>query len=747
MRLSRTNGRKTKGGNRVMRIESVDTRHGSLNKMGFSNGNTLPYTGMPFGMNYFVPQSQKDSNWYFDPTYPILQGFRLSHQPSPWMGDYSWLLFTPLTGHPMDTDLTVLQSSYKESEAIFQPHQLKLESLRYRLRTTVAPTVRGTKFQIERLDDKRLGLLLSAKESVKFTLDKERKRLLGILPQSVNDGKSVLNMYIVLDFSHSTVSDIELNHADEKNWSAKKHVEAKSIWLQIESDAKVIEFSLGTSFISKDQAEVNLEREVLSYSLNELIEQSANEWEQYLNKVVVKDRQNQKVREFNQYLYRMFLFPQTMYEIDEHENSIHYDVYSQSVKTGKFFTNNGFWDTYRTVYPFYSLVIPEKYKEMLEGFRHFYQESGHLPKWLSPDERGLMPGTLINAVIADAAVKGLLDEEELEFFLDALIKEATTAPTNQKFGRAGVEDTLKYGYVTNDEVENVNQTQDNAYSDFCIMQVARVLGNEKCAGRFKKEALNYRQLFDQETGFLRGKDADGNFSDAFIPEDWGFDYTEGSAWQNAMAFYHDTQGYIQLIGGSEQFLEQLTKLANEKPFFEIGNYGMEIHEMSEMATADFGQIAISNQPSFHIPYLYTYAGKPEYTQHVVKQLCSHAFSSGFDGFPGDEDNGSMSGWVIFSHLGFYPVTPGTNEYVFGIPQFDEMILQLPNEKTFTIIVEGNVPQYSFVKEVSLNGKPYDKLYLTQETILNGGKMRVELGLLPTQKEYTIEQLPYSLSNE
>jgi len=731
----------------MMKVETVDTRHGTLNKSGYSNGNTLPYTGTPFGMNYFIVQSQTGSSWHFDPTYPITQGFRLTHQPSPWMGDYSWLLFTPISGRPVSNDLNRLQSSYKESEAVFNPHQLIVESLRYRVKTTIVPTKRGAKFKLDYETDKEKGLLLTANESVTYEVDKKNNRLYGCVPQPVNDGKNTLNMYVVLDFDESDLDGIELKHIHDKNWKESSDVKDSFVWLSLATEQKNLTFSLGTSFISREQAVLNLKREVTPYTLEELTDQSAQEWEKHLNKVTVKDKNRQKVDSFNQYMYRLFLFPQTYYERDEQNQAIHFDSYSETVKEGKLFTNNGFWDTYRTVYPLFSIIYPEMYKDILEGIKHFYLESGHLPKWLSPDERGLMPGTLINAVISDAIVKDILPKEEAELFLDAMIKEATEAPKERKFGRAGVKEMLELGYVSNKEIENVNQTQDNAYSDFCIMQAAKKLGRHDVEERYRKEAENYRHLFDKNTGFLRGKDSKGEFADSFTPEDWGFDYTEGSAWQNALAFYHDNQGYIDLLGGKEKFIDHLTTLANEKPVFEIGNYGMEIHEMSEMSTVDFGQIAISNQPSFHIPYLYAYAGKPEYTQHVVKQLSTHAFKDGFDGFPGDEDNGSMSGWYIFSHLGFYPVTPGVPEYVLGIPQFDEMTIRIDNGQSFTIHVDGNVPQNSFVHSIELNGEAYENLFISHEDIIKGGEMTVRLSLLPNTKEYSVDQLPYSLSND
>ncbi|MFL2099805.1 GH92 family glycosyl hydrolase [Desemzia sp. FAM 23991] len=734
-----------------MKVTTVDTRHGSLNKPGFSNGNTLPYTGVPFGMNYFVLQNQMGSNWMFDPTYPLFQGIRLTHQPSPWMGDFSSFLMTPVTGMPTGTHVELNQSSYKIDRAFFQPHYFKADLLRYRLGVELAPTTYGAKLKLTNQSEKELGLLLHTNETIDYTVDRESNRLIGRLPQKVDSDKSLLYFYFVLDFGTAEEDKVSYLTFDEKEgWTKTLELEdtiTSCLFISLGNHLEEAEISLGTSFISEQQALLNLERESLTESFEEIKEKAADEWEYYLSKIEVSDRDTQKVQDFNFYLYRMFLFPQTFYELDDENQPIHFDVYSNSIKKGKFFTNNGFWDTYKTVYPLYSLIIPEKYKEILEGIRHFYEESGHLPKWISPDERGLMPGTLVNAVIADAGVKGLLNEEEMRFLLDAMVKEATIPPTEEKFGRSGVQDTLAYGYVTNNKIESVNQTQDNAYSDFCIRQVAKILGEEEIAGQYEKAALNYHHLFDENSGFMRGKDAEGEYKESFVPEDWGYDYTEGSAWQNSLAVFHNFQDYIDVFGGKEAFLEHLVRLTNSDPTFEIGNYGMEIHEMSELATAEFGQIAISNQPSFHIPYLFAYIGKPAYTQLLVKQLCEHAFSTHFDGYPGDEDNGSMSGWVIFSMLGFYPVTPGVPQYVLGIPQFDKSVVHLPNGKTFTTVVPNQYPQNNFVQRTKLNSETMESLYLNHETILKGGKLEVKLGLLPSENDYLPHELPYSLKNE
>lgn len=731
-----------------MKVNTVDTRHGSFNRHHFSNGNTLPYTGVPFGMNYFILQNQTGSSWHFDPTFPIFQGLRLTHQPSPWMGDFSSLLISPITGDHPQPNLEVNQGSYKIDEAIFKPHHFQAHLMRYRLTVDFVPTKRGGKIRITNDSDKKPGFVLHADEAIDYTIDEKNKKIIGHLKNPINDGKSTLHFHFVLDFNNDAIDKISVRSlTDEDEAKATKVINTDYLYVSLDTNQDEFDVSLGTSFISQEQSFLNLEREVGTNSLDQLKEKAAKDWEYYLNRIEVEDRDKQKEQGFYQYMYRLFLFPQTLYELDENDEPIHFDMYNEKVKAGKLFTNNGYWDTYKTVYPLFSLIIPDKYRDILEGIEHFYKESGHLPKWLSPDERGLMPGTLVNAVIADAAVKGLLDEEKMEFFLEALIEEATVAPTDSKFGRRGVKEMLEHGYVTNEELENVNQTQDNAYSDFCIRQIAKILDNKEVKEDFEEKALNYRNLYDSDTGFMRGKDAEGNFSENFIAEDWGFDYTEGSAWQNGLAIFHNFQDYIELMGGEDCFLEHLTNLANKDPYFEIGNYGMEIHEMSELAVADFGQIAISNQPSFHLPYLFNYVGKPEYTQLLVKQLCTHAFTTGFDGYPGDEDNGSMSGWYIFSMLGFYPVTPGTTEYTLGIPQFDKSTIHLPEGKEFVITTKNNHPQHNFIQKLDLNKDTYDNLYINHEDIMAGGKLDAKLGLVPSINQFNKSQLPYSMKNE
>jgi len=381
---------------------------------------------------------------------------------------------------------------------------------------------------------------------------------------------------------------------------------------------------------------------------------------------------------------------------------------------------------------------------MLEGFLNSYRYTGFLPKWLSPDERGLMPGTLIDGLIADAAVKNI-GSHLMEELLEGMLAAAKNQSENANYGRQGTNDYLKYGYVPLDFHESCNHTQDYAYSDFCISQVAKVLGKESLSAEYATQSLNYKNIFDKETGFMRAKDKDGNFRPDFSPTSWGLDYAEGSAWQNSFAVYHDFKGLIEEHGGKDAFLSKLTELCNTAPSFDVKGYGYEIHEMSEMAAVDFGQLALSNQPSFHIPYLFNYVGQPASSQVLLKQLMTNLFDTSFTGFPGDEDNGSMSAWFIFSTMGFYPVTAGSGEYVLGIPLFDEVKIHLPQGKEFVIMTKQNAPQANFVQNTVLNEKSWEKLFIQHKDIVHGGNLDFTLGIVPAIKSYNEEDLPYSLT--
>lgn len=690
-------------------LETIDTRFGTASKHAFSRGNTLPYTGVPFGMNYFVSQtSDQEGSWFFDPHLPIFQGVRLTHQPSPWIGDYSWLLLTPVTGKISGDTLFHRQSSYNLERAIFNPHYLRIFSECYQIETQLSPTCYGASIQLRQIQGKKLSLYLHAAD--KLTVEQVDKRTLALRQEGETEtNKSPLVMFTALAFS----TDIESINQEGQDW-------------RIDLAGAKVQVQLATSFISKEQALFNLPKQ----NFEETKTNAKESWEDLLGRFDVVETGSVERTFFDHCLYRLFLFPQTFYEVNEQGENIHMDLASGTIKPGLLFTNNGFWDTFRTSFPLFALIIPEYYRQFLEGFLNSYRDTGYLPKWLAPDERGMMPGTLIDGLIADSACKDMAPELEEEF-LKAMLETATKADPKAINGRHGLSQYQELGYLSTDYHESVSHTLDYAYSDFCISTCAARLGQEEIAQTYAQYAKNYQNLFDSETGYMRARDVNGNFRPDFSPYSWGRDYAECSAIQASLGVLHDISGLSQLMGGKEAFSDYLLKACQSLPLFETTGYGYEIHEMSEMATAPFGQLAISNQPSFHIPYLFRYSNVPQYTSLLIKTLRQKAFRAGWDAYPGDEDNGSLSAWYVWSALGLYPTCPGKASYDLGIPYFDHLRVYLAQEdKWLDIRTQQNHEHFHFVQNCLLDGK--EKQSISHQELLNAKTLEFNLGWLPKQ---------------
>ena len=688
-------------------LETIDTRFGTASKHAFSRGNTLPYTGVPFGMNYFVPQtSDQEGSWFFDPHLPIFQGIRLTHQPSPWIGDYSWLLLTPITGEISGGTLFHRQSSYNLERATFNPHFLKIFSERYQIEMQLSPTCYGASIHLRQIQGKALSLYLHAADEL--TVEQVDKRTLALRQEGETEtNKSPLVMYTALAFSVEILSITQ----EGQDWRIDLD----------ESDAQV---QLATSFISKEQALFNLPKQ----DFEEIKTDAKTSWEVLLGRFDVVETGSVDRAFFDHCLYRLFLFPQTFYEVNEQGEIIHMDLASGTVKPGLLFTNNGFWDTFRTSFPLFALIIPEHYRQFLEGFLNSYRDTGYLPKWLAPDERGMMPGTLIDGLIADSACKGMAPELEEEF-LKSMIETATKADPKAINGRHGLAQYQELGYLSTDHHESVSHTLDYAYSDFCISTCAAKLGHEELAQTYAHYSKNYQNLFDPETGYMRARDVDGNFRPDFSPYSWGRDYAECSAIQASLGVLHDISGLSQLMGGKEAFSNYLLKSCQSLPLFETTGYGYEIHEMSEMATAPLGQLAISNQPSFHIPYLFRYSNYPQYTSLLIKTLRQKAFRAGWDAYPGDEDNGSLSAWYVWSALGLYPTCPGKASYDLGIPLFDHLRVYLAKKNQWLDIrTQQNHEHFHFVQDCHLDGKEVQSI--GHQDLLNAQSLDFTLNWLP-----------------
>ncbi len=618
-----------------------------------SNGNTLPLTQVPFGMISFCPQTDKADGWFYHPDHEYCEGIRLTHQPSPWIRDYGPFLMTPQNDN-IANSCSGAWSGCRVQDSILRPDYLKVNFLRSNCAFELSPTERCAAIRLT-FGDERPSFLsfLPIIGNYTYEFDAATNTLIGTNDGHFRDDSKDFTHYIAVKFLGGV-------DAARNKWGG----EGEKAYYHIGLSEQVIDARIGSSYISAEMAIEAIERECGNKSFEEIRAEAEENWEEKLHRIEIEPDDEEQMKTFYSCLYRPFLFPHKAYEIDKSGNPIHYAPASGEVKAGVRYTDNGFWDTYRTVYPLYTLIAREEFAEMLEGFVNDYLECGWLPRWPSIGEVGCMPSTLIDAVIAEAAVNGIGKREVLENALQGMIHHANHDAPDERYGRQGCTAYVKYGYVPNDlQKETVNLTQDAAYGDWCIATVAKALGHDEIVEEYMARAKNYQNLFDPETGFMRSKDSAGNMREFFDPCSWGGDYTEGSAWQNSFAVPHDIEGLAALHGGKEKLIAKLDALFAEPPKYRTFGYEREIHEMTEMALIDFGQMAISNQPSFHLPFLFSALGAQEKTDYWVEKLAKGAFHSGDDGYPGDEDNGTTSAWYIFATLGFYRLCPGKKEWI------------------------------------------------------------------------------------
>ncbi len=635
-------------------IPYVNIKMGTKSVPRRSYGNTLPLTQIPFGMAPFCIQTEGRHGWFYHPDHEFAEGVRLTHQPSPWISDFGTFLMTP-QNDVIGNNGGRAWSGYRPKESVQRPDYLKLTFLRSNCTFELTPTERGAAIRLEYHDERpSVVSFLSVKGNYTYRFDSSKNTLYGTTDGHSQDIAVDFKMYYVVKFLGDVV-DSENIRCVGKNNTACIHVGIKK---------KTVEARIGISYISEEMAEIALERECGNKTFDELQTEAEANWEEKLSRIEIETDDEEQMRTFYSCLYRPFLFPHKAYELDQNGKPVHYTPCDGKTRPGVRYTDNGFWDTYRTVYPLYTLIARDEFAEMLEGFVNDYLECGWLPRWPSLGEVGCMPSTLIDAVIAEAAVNGIGSKEVLENALKGMIHHANNEAENPRYGRNGALSYLKYGYVPrNEQRESVNLTQDAAYGDWCIATVAKVLGHDKIVDEYMTRAKNYKNIFDPKTGFMRGLDTEGKQAEFFDPCAWGGEYTEGSAWQNSFAVPHDVEGLAELHGGKEKLIEKLETLFAEPPKYRVFGYNGEIHEMTEMAAIDFGQMAISNQPSFHLPYLFAALGAQEKTNYWVKRLTLETFSSGNDGYPGDEDNGTTSAWYIFATIGKYRLCPGKTEWI------------------------------------------------------------------------------------
>ncbi len=717
-----------------------------------SNGNTYPAIARPWGMNFWTPQTGKMGNgWGYTYDATKIRGIKQTHQPSPWINDYAAFSFMAVTGElKFDEDERASWFSHKAETA--KPHYYKVYLAEYDVTAEITPTDRAASFRFTFPENDNSYLLLDAfyGGSMVKIIPKERK-IIGYCQNNHGGVPANFKNYFVAvfdkDFEFSkTWAEGELTESEEaEGFHVGGIVGFKT------KKGEQVNIKVASSFISLEQAELNLNREIGDKTFDEIKTEGKNIWEKELSKIKVEGGTEEQRKTFYSSLYRTLLFPRKFYEFDAQNEIIHYSPFNGKVLPGYLFTDNGFWDTFRAVFPFFTLMYPDLNAKIMKGLVNTYKESGWLPEWASPGHRGCMIGSNSASLIADSYLKGIRDYD-IETLYEAILKNTNSYNREvTSVGRLGAKEYNELGYVPYDIGirENTARTLEYAYADYCIWKLAQELDKpQKEIDLFKKRARNYVNVFDTETKLMRGKNENGEFQSPFNPYKWGDAFTEGNSWHYTWSVFQDIEGLKNLMGGNEQFVEMLDSIFVVPPIFDESYYGAVIHEIREMQIAGMGNYAHGNQPIQHMIYLYNYAGTPWKTQQRVREVLDKLYTSQPDGYCGDEDNGQTSAWYVFSAMGFYPVCPGTDEYVFGAPLFDKITLQLENGNEFVINSEYNSKENIFVDEIRLNEKLWDKNFITHSTINNGGEINFTMTNSPNKKRgISKESYPYSMTNE
>jgi predicted alpha-1,2-mannosidase len=733
-------------------VDFVNPLMGTQSKPSLSNGNTYPAIGVPWGMNMWTPQTGKmGDGWAYTYDADKIRGFKQTHQPSPWMNDYGQFAIMPVTGK-MRFNEDERASWFSHKSETSTPYYYSVYLADADVTTEITPTERAAQFRFTfpKSDSSYVVVDALDKGSYIKILPKERKIIgyttkyaRGPLPKNF---KNYFVLYFDKDFSIA------------KTWSGKKandELELESnhtgaiIGFKTSKGEKVVA-KVASSFISFEQAEISLKRELANDAFEVTKAKAKAEWNEKLGQIKVEGGTVDQTRTFYSSLYRTLFFPNKLYEVDANNKIVHWSPYNGKILPGYMFAGTGFWDTFRALYPFLNLVYPSINKEMQEGLINDFKEGGWLPEWSSPGYANIMVGNNSASVVSDAYIKGLRGYE-INTLWDAVVHGANNEGPMEAVGRDGVAYYNKLGYVPYDVKvsENAAKTLEYAYDDFAIYQLGRALGKpESEIGIFAKRSMNYKNLFDPASGLMRGKNEDGTFQTPFSPFKWGGAFTEGNSWHYTWSVFHDIDGLAELMGGKAKFVEKLDSVFSMPPIFDESAYGGVIHEIREMQIANMGQYAHGNQPIQHMIYLYNYGGAPWKTQYWVRETMNRMYSATPDGYCGDEDNGQTSAWYIFSAMGFYPVTPAVDQYVLGAPLFKKVTLSLENGKKVVINAAKNSAENRYVQSFQLNGKAYDKNWISHSGLQKGAVLNFNMTATPNKQRGTTEaSFPYSFSTE
>ncbi|MDO5571606.1 MAG: GH92 family glycosyl hydrolase [Bacteroidales bacterium] len=732
-------------------VDFVSPLVGTDSKFSLSTGNTYPAIAMPWGMNFWTPMTGKmRDGWTYGYSANKIRGFKQTHQPSPWINDYAQFSLMPVTGDlKIDQDERASWFSHKSEKAM--PHYYSVYLADYDVTTEIAPTDRCAYFRFTFPENENSYIVIDGFNGGSYIkVIPEENKVVGYVKNNSGGVPENFKNYFVIEFdkpftSQNVWKDFKVVAG---NSAEDNHVGAVVKFLTKRGDKICAKVS--SSFISEDQAIRNM-KEIGNNDFDQIAKQGEERWNNVLGRFDIESIDTDRLKTFYSCLYRSVLFPRSFYEIDENNKPVHYSPYNGEVLPGYMFTDTGFWDTFRSLFPFVNLVYPSMGEKMEEGLLNTYLESGFFPEWASPGHRGCMVGNNSASVVADGYLKGLAKKDPEKMYEGLLSGANSVHPKISSTGRAGYQYYNDLGYVPCDVNinENAARTLEYAYDDWCIYQMGKKLGRpQEEIDVYRKRALNYKNLYNPDFKLMCGKKQDGTFEENFNPLKWGGNFTEGNSWHYTWSVFHDINGLMELMGGRKEFVNMLDSVFALPPIFDDSYYGGVIHEIREMQIMNMGNYAHGNQPIQHMLYLYNYGGEPWKTQHRVREVMDKLYSAAPDGYCGDEDNGQTSAWYVFSAMGFYPVCPAANEYVLGTPLFEKMTVTLENGKKLVISAPENNDNNFYIEDLKMNGQNYDKNYISFDDVLNGAVLDYKMSSKPNTKRGTSESaMPYSMSTE
>ena len=733
-------------------VDYVNPLMGTDSKFSLSNGNTYPAIAMPWGMNFWTPQTgEMGDGWAYTYHSDKIRGFKQTHQPSPWINDYGQFSLMPVTGR-LAIDQNHRASWFSHKAETVTPYYYSVYLADHDVTTEIAPTERCAYFRFTFPETDKSYVVIDAFDRGSYVkVIPEQNKIVGYTTRNSGGVPRNFKNWFVIEFDKPFDNQLVWAGYDP----VKDHLELESNHVGAVVGFKTrrgeaVHAKVASSFISLEQAEQNL-KEIGDRTFDQVKEAGRAVWNDVLGRIEIEDDDIHRKETFYSCLYRSVLFPRSLFEVTAEGNVMHYSPFNGEVLPGYMFTDTGFWDTFRCLFPLVNLVYPSMGEKMQEGLLNTYLESGFFPEWASPGHRGCMVGNNSASVVADAFLKNVTKADAVKMYEGLLSGANSVHPRVSSTGRLGWQYYNELGYVPYDVRinESAARTLEYAYDDWCIYKMGQKLGRpQEELDLYAKRSQNYRNLYDPEHKLMRGKNQDGTFQRPFNPLKWGDAFTEGNSWHYTWSVFHDVQGLVDLMGGKDEFVAQLDSVFAVPPVFDDSYYGGVIHEIREMQIMNMGNYAHGNQPIQHMIYLYNYAGQPWKAQYWLREVMNRLYFATPDGYCGDEDNGQTSAWYVFTALGFYPVCPGSGEYVMGAPYFKSATLHLENGKSVVFSAPDNSDENRYIKSMTVNGKKYTRNYINHFELLKGGKYVFDMENEPCRSRGVNDSdFPYSFSRE